>query len=181
MKLQEFISKKITINIITTGGTIEKSYDESDGSLSNRASIIRAKLISKLRLPYTDLNFHPLLAKDSLYMDDNDRQILLEFINTLAVLHHPILVLHGTDTMEISAQFCFERIGNPKVPIIFTGAMRPLGFDDTDALQNVTESLILTRVLQPGIYVSFHGNIFPLPMVRKNRALGTFEKYEYEK
>ncbi|HWU44250.1 MAG TPA: hypothetical protein VN132_12455, partial [Bdellovibrio sp.] len=51
--------------IITTGGTIEKTYDEFDGSLQNRGTSIRNRILSKMRLPYTNILVHPLLSKDS--------------------------------------------------------------------------------------------------------------------
>ena len=126
------------IHIITTGGTIEKSYDELDGTLENRASLINKLVVDNLRLPYTELNFHPLLKKDSLHFTDEDRNLLVNFISTLATLGNPIVVLHGTDTMAESASYCFNKIPDARIPIIFTGAMKPLGFLNTDAHQNVT-------------------------------------------
>jgi L-asparaginase len=45
-----------------------------------------------------------------------------------------------------------------QVPIVMTGAMTPLGFEDSDGLQNVTESLLAVRLLAPGIFVAMHGH-----------------------
>ncbi|MGZ3745867.1 MAG: asparaginase, partial [Pseudobdellovibrionaceae bacterium] len=56
--------------IITTGGTIEKTYNEFDGSLENRGTSIKNRILSKMRLPYTNITVFPVLSKDSLYMDD---------------------------------------------------------------------------------------------------------------
>ena len=39
--------------------------------------------------------------------------------------------------------------------------MVPLGFENSDALQNLTESLIAARLLAPGVYVVMHNQIFP--------------------
>ena len=36
-----------------------------------------------------------------------------------------------------------------EVPIVMTGAMAPLGFEGSDALKNLTESLFALRVLPP--------------------------------
>lgn len=79
------------VHIITTGGTIEKSYDELDGTLDNRTSIINKLVVDYLRLPYTELNFHPLLKKDSLHFTDQDRDLLVSFIKTLAGLGNPMM------------------------------------------------------------------------------------------
>jgi L-asparaginase len=60
------------------------------------------------------------------------------------------------------------------VPVILTGAMTPLGFEGSDGLQNLTESLLATQLLGPGVYVVIHGQVFPVARVRKDRELATF-------
>lgn len=164
------------ILIITTGGTIEKTYDEFDGSLENRGTSIKNRILSKLRLPYTNIIVHPVLSKDSLYMDDSDRKLISDTIEADLKLNAPIVILHGTDTMALTANFCFEHIKNITVPVVFTGAMVPMGFDDTDATQNVTEALLSAKLLAPGIYISFHNQIFKVPHVQKNKEKRTFEE-----
>ena len=166
------------IVVITTGGTIEKTYDESDGSLANRESVIKARIMSRLRLPYTGLQVFSVMSKDSLFMTDDDRSLLIQFIKAQLEKNIPIVILHGTDTMAISAERCFQDITDPKVPIVFTGAMKQLGFEDSDALQNVTEALLASKLVSPGIYLSFHGRVFKVPGVKKNRDRGTFEQVE---
>ena len=64
--------------ILTTGGTIEKIYDEFEGSLQNKDTIVKNKILQKLRLPYTDIHLEPIMAKDSLLMDDKDRASILQ-------------------------------------------------------------------------------------------------------
>lgn len=164
------------IIVITTGGTIEKTYDEFDGSLSNRESVIKAKIMSRLRLPYTSLQVFSVMNKDSLFMTDDDRALLLQFIRSQLDKALPIVILHGTDTMAVSAELCAKEISGATVPIVFTGAMKPLGFEDSDALQNVTEALLASKILTPGVYLSFHGRVYNVPGVKKNRERGTFEQ-----
>ena len=169
------LNKKATVRILTTGGTIEKSYCESEGTLKNRASIIRDGLISSLRLPYTNLELESILNKDSLEMDNDDRDQICAAIERTAQLGDPIVILHGTDTMSITADYCYGKLGTPKVPVVFTGAMRPMGFIDSDARQNVTEALLTARLVDPGFYIAFHNRVFPIPGARKNLESGTFE------
>jgi L-asparaginase len=164
------------ILIITTGGTIEKTYDEFDGSLENRGASIKNRILSKMRLAYTNINVLPLMSKDSLYMDDNDRKLICETIQEQLQNNTPIVILHGTDTMALTASYCFQRIQGLNVPVVFTGAMIPMGFDDTDATQNVTEALLAAKLLHAGIYISFHNQIFKVPHVQKNKLKRTFEE-----
>jgi len=163
--------------IITTGGTIEKTYNEFDGSLENRGTSIKNRILSKMRLPYTNIIVHPLLSKDSLYMTDEDRKLIATTIKDQMQKGCPIVILHGTDTMSVTAEHCHNVLGTPKVPVVFTGAMIPMGFEDSDAAQNVTEALLAAKLMKPGFYISFHNQVFTVPHVRKNKEKGTFESF----
>ena len=163
------------ITILTTGGTIDKSYDESDGSLKNRSSMIEDTINRALRLPYTKIDVIPVMSKDSLDMSNQDREMLVNALLQQIPLGNPLIVIHGTDTMTDSADYCSHQIKSPSVPVIFTGAMSPLRLRDSDALQNVTEALLAAKLLPIGIYICFHNQIFPVPGTRKNKQKGTFE------
>lgn len=166
------------IIVLTTGGTIEKTYDELEGSLSNRETIIRHRIEDGLRLPYTKIEVRSLMAMDSLDMTEENRVEILDAIKDCAKKDQcPIVVLHGTDTMQQTAELVESSWSGPNVPVVFTGAMRPLGFVDTDAVQNVIEAMILSKVLGPGVYISFHSRLFHVPGVRKNKQNGTFEAF----
>lgn len=165
------------IHIITTGGTIEKTYDETDGTLFNRETVIKKRLNEKIRLPYTEILISSLMAMDSLEMKDEQRAEISKKISELAEQGHPIVVLHGTDTMQHSAEYVYDHLKDIKVPVVFTGAMKPLGFEDSDAVQNVTEALICAQLIKAGIYISFHNRLYSVPGVRKNKKLGSFEAF----
>ena len=165
------------ILILTTGGTIEKTYDETDGTLFNRETIIKNKINEKIRLPYTLIEVKSLMAKDSLDMDDQDRGIILQAIERFAAYGNPIVVLHGTDTMQLTAELVQKKVLDLKVPVVFTGAMKPLGFEDSDAIQNVSEAMYACFIAPAGVYISFHNRLFPVPGVRKNKEKRTFEVF----
>lgn len=164
--------------VMTTGGTIEKSYDEFDGSLANRESQIKERILKRLRLPYTKISVFSLMAKDSLHMTDYDRTLILKTIETHLPKKKPIVILHGTDTMAKTARLVHEKLNEKlETAIVFTGAMKPMGFEDSDASQNVTEALLAAKVMKPGVYISFHNRVFELPNVRKNKEKRTFEAF----
>ena len=52
--------------------------------------------------------------------------------------------------------------------------MTPLGFEGSDGLQNLTESLLAARLLNLGVSVVIHGKVFPVDQVRKDKELGKF-------
>ena len=163
------------ITILTTGGTIEKTYDEVEGSLLNRETVIKNRIEANLRLPYVKLEVKSLMSKDSLDMDDQDRGIIHKAILRFAQYGDPIVVLHGTDTMQQTAELVQKEMPACEIPIIFTGAMKPLGFIDSDAIQNVTEAIFAAQIVRAGVYISFHNRLFSVPGVKKNKGKRTFE------
>lgn len=167
---------KSKVIVLSTGGTIEKTYSEIDGSLENRQSNFQ-RLINRLRLPYMEVEIHEVMNKDSLEMDDNDRQEICNQIEFFMERKHPIIVVHGTDTMSHTMQYCANTLQSPDVPVIFTGAMRPQELEGSDALQNVTESLLAAKMLTPGYFIVFHNEIFDSMNVRKNPKKATFETF----
>lgn len=168
-------NNKEKVIIISTGGTIEKTYNEFDGSLGNRESEVKKRILERLRLPYTEIEVFSIIAKDSLHFTEYDRTIMVKTIEQQLNKNYPIVVLHGTDTMAKSAERISKDIPNPPCPIVFTGAMVPMGFEDSDARQNVTEAMLASKILSPGVYISFHNKVFTVPGVRKNPRLRTFE------
>jgi L-asparaginase len=139
-----------TIYILTTGGTIEKAYSEQTGSVANLESKIDGYL-QLLRLPDSEINIVPLMNKDSLEITDADRVLLLGMVRAILTERAPIVITHGTDTMVQSGRYLERALPVLQVPIVMTGAMTPLGFEGSDGLQNLTESLVAVRLLTPGI------------------------------
>lgn len=160
--------------VFSTGGTIEKSYNELEGSLKNRESTFKELLLKHLRLPHTKVALREIMAKDSLDMDEEDREVICRQVEGHFGHDQPIIVLHGTDTMEITAKYCFEHSPNPPVPVVFTGAMKPMGFIDSDGPQNIIESFMACQLAQPGYYICFHNHLFEVPHVTKSKQKGTF-------
>ena len=178
MKKMFDVSKNREIVLITTGGTIEKCYDEGAGTLENRESLMKKVIFDRLRLPGVKLRILPLLNKDSLQITPEERDFIVKKIRRWASSEVSVVVLHGTDTMTKTAEEYVRSCPAPPSPVVFTGAMRPLGFEGSDAIQNIAEALLAVRLLEPGVYVSFHNRVFPVPGAVKNYTLKTFEMKE---
>ena len=155
------------IHLITTGGTLEKMYSEQRGSVENVESKVEHYL-ERLRLPDLEIDTTRLMNKDSLEMTDADRALVLDAVR--ARLDAPIVITHGTDTMVDTGLYLQAALEGLRFPIVMTGAMTPLGFESSDGLQNLTESLFAARVLAPGIYIVMHNQAFPVDRVRKDRS-----------
>ena len=163
----------LKITVITTGGTIEKVYSEQTSSVENLDNQID-RYLGRLRLPDCDVHVAPLMNKDSLEMTEADRSAILGLIEQRLSECSAIVITHGTDTMVQTGRYLQEALPELEVPIVLTGAMTPLGFEGSDGLQNLTESLFAVRILGPGIYVVMHNQAFPIDRVRKDRESSRF-------
>lgn len=167
------------IHLVSTGGTIEKTYDERAGALSNVRSVVPL-MLRRLRLEDTRITTLSLLSKDSLDLTDNDRRRILETVRLLSSSEDcdGVVILHGTDTLCVTGELLHEKLGTPHCPVVLTGAMRPYEMKRSDALQNLNEAIFATAMLPPGVYVAAHGRALRFPGVVKDHARGTFVRRE---
>ncbi|MBZ0172905.1 MAG: asparaginase [Phycisphaerales bacterium] len=169
------------VTLISTGGTIEKTYDERTGTLMNRVSIVD-RMLEALRLEDLTINTLELFSKDSLDITDDDRDRILQMVRVMLRDTSPqrggIVILHGTDTLSVTGELLCRELKSLTAPIVLTGAMRPYEMKSSDALQNLTEAVFAAGVLDPGVYVVAHGRALAFPGVVKDAARGTFVKQE---
>ncbi|HEY0483786.1 MAG TPA: asparaginase domain-containing protein [Kofleriaceae bacterium] len=169
------IQTKRSIALISTGGTIEKTYDELRGVLSNQVSILDIMLAS-LELRGISVDRVALMNKDSLEMSPEDHTLIAQTAARLAGSHDGVVVVHGTDRLAVSGDRLVELVGTPAAPVVFTGAMRPWELRSTDALQNLTEALLAVQLVAPGVYVAMHNQVLRFPGVVKDPERRTFVK-----
>jgi L-asparaginase len=84
------------------------------------------------------------------------------------------VITHGTDTLTETGMLLKRSLPDLSVPIVLTGAMTPLGFEGSDGLQNLTESLLAARILSTGVWLVMHNEVFPIDRVRKDRERARF-------
>jgi len=161
------------IAVITTGGTIAKTYDQRKAVLRNADPVVK-RLVRSLRLEETKVSFKELMQKDSLDLSPHDRARIVETVRSTARRSNAVVVIHGTDTLSETGEALLAAMPAPAVPIVLTGAMVPFVVAGSDGLQNVTEALFACRLLAPGIYAVFHGRALSFPGVVKDRETLTF-------
>ena len=144
------------IKIFTTGGTIDKVYSEERGTLNFSFG---KSAVSEIGENLVNLNFEfdveGLMAKDSLEMTDDDRQLIKKACEETA--EDKILITHGTDTMIATAKV-LSTISNKA--IVLTGAAQPFRFRESDAEFNVGVAIGALNVLNNGVYVAMNGRVY---------------------
>lgn len=156
------------LQIFTTGGTLDKVYFDALSEFQIGEPMV-AELLQQAQVSF-DYAIESLLKKDSLELDDADRQLIHGKVAACATQH--ILITHGTDTMTVTAAALADI--EDKV-IVLTGAMQPARFRDSDALFNLGLAIGALNTCQPGVYIAMSGKVFAADGVTKNRLAGRFE------
>jgi L-asparaginase len=161
------------IALISTGGTIEKTYDELSGVLDNKIAVLDV-MLAQLELRGIDLHRVRLMNKDSLEMTDADHTFIADTAIRFADEMDGVVIVHGTDRLAQTGERILERCPSLGAPIVLTGAIRPYALRSTDALQNLTEAFLAVQLVGPGVYVTMHNQLLAFPGVVKDPELGTF-------
>lgn len=159
------------IKLFITGGTIDKSYNMNNGELHFVDSQIPA-MLAEARCR-ADVELDKILLKDSLDMDDADRENIL--LHCQQCKETNIIITHGTDTMVPTAQVLAQSITDKT--IVLTGAMIPYVFKNSDSVFNLGCAMAAVQTLPAGIYIAMNGRIFNADNVVKNRDEGVFETH----
>lgn len=159
------------LHILTTGGTIDKLYydDASDYQVGEPEI---ARILTEMNVAF-EWRVDALMRKDSLHMDDGDRQRVREAV--AASPHRHVLITHGTDSMVATARVLADV--EDKV-MVLTGALNPARFIGSDAVFNIGCAVGAVQTLQPGAWIAMNGRVWDPATVRKNRAANRFEAAE---
>ena len=156
--------------IISTGGTFNKVYEALDGSLPIDT---KAKALDDIASHWLcHFKIVTIIGKDSLDINEEDRKRLTKYIKKAK--EEKILIIHGTDTMNITAQY----FDNAKInkQVILTGAMQPYSINPIEATANFASAYgFLLGLEKQGIYIAMHSLIQEHKNIQKNKKKGYFE------
>jgi len=163
------MSSRKKILIIDTGGTFNKIYNPLNGDLEvdKQAKALR-DIAQKWLCDFEILN---IIGKDSLEITNHDR---LELLSTLhQAKYHSILIVHGTDTMDITAEYLAD--AELEKTIVLTGAMVPYSIDPTEATANLASAYgYISALEKEGVFIAMNGVMDSYEKVKKNRKKGKF-------
>lgn len=157
------------LKIFATGGTFDKIYNESDGSLIFRETHLN-KILDECKSK-VDIGIETIMLIDSLYMADSHRQEILNRCKSCQ--EDKIVITHGTDTMVETAKLLGKDIKDKT--IVLTGSMIPYSFVKSDAHFNLGCAIAFVQFLPKGVYIAMHGKIFNYDKVKKNKQNNEFE------
>ncbi len=160
----------MTIKLLLTGGTLDKSYNEIDEILEHTTSHIDEML--KVSRHSCDIKVEEVFLKDSRHMTQEDRDRIAEACK--GAEEDRILITHGTTAMTATAQTLVDAGLNSKT-IVLTGAMVPFSLGvKSDAMFNLGSALAFVQLLPPGVYIAMNGRYFVADQARKDETNGVF-------
>lgn len=158
------------IKLFAMGGTIDKVVLAGDKMNYTVGSPQAERILAGSNLT-VKISIESVVKKDSLTLTDQDRAILKDKI--ISEQCNRIIITHGTDTIPDTARYLKDI---SEKTIVFTGAMLPARFFDSDATFNLGSAVIAAQTLPPGLYLTMHGKIMnPLKAV-KNSSLAQYSE-----
>jgi len=159
------------ITFIQTGGTIDKDYPKSTKGWAFEIDTPAVERILPKLNPTFEYEILSVLKKDSMEINLEDRQQLLQACIDCDA--DKIIITHGTDTMGETASF-LETVSDKT--IVITGAMRPERFSNSDADLNLGMAIASVQSLEEGVYICMNGNVIRSTELDRNMDTGQYLK-----
>lgn len=146
--------------ILLTGGTlmmrptVAKTGSSALG-LDDRTSDLLAELPMLAKIAQVETR--ELFAMDSGDMHPRDWLRLARHVHAAIEegTHDGIVIVHGTDTMAYTASALALLLGEVPIPVVLTGAQRPLSEARTDARENLIDAVLVATMDVPEVSVVF--------------------------
>ena len=156
------------LEILTTGGTIDKVYFDKKSNYEVGDPFVE-ELLRKMNVNIS-FKVKSLMKIDSLDMTDIHREEILNYLKNSTA--NNFLITHGTDSIVETAIY-LKKISDKT--IVLTGSLKPAIFIDNDAIFNVGSALTSAQILKNGVYIVINGQVFNPDNVRKNLEKNIFE------
>jgi L-asparaginase len=156
------------LQIFTTGGTVDKVYFDALSEYQIGDPVVGG-ILESMNVGF-EFCVEELMRLDSLDMTDQHRHSIQQRVSESDAEY--ILIMHGTDGMVETAGWLADIVAKK---IIFTGAMQPAAFSDTDAVFNIGCAVGALQMVEDGVYIVMNGQVFAADQVVKNRAAHRFE------
>ena len=159
------------IKILTTGGTIG-GYEYAHEADIPKITEISIEDFLKVANVSVEYSIQTILKKDSRFITEKDRQLIIETIYNEE--ENKILITHGTYTMVETAIY-IGRQGINKT-IVLVGSFILGTLNETDAPSNLKFAIDSLMRLPVGVYIAMNEQVFDWNNVKKNSETNKFER-----
>lgn len=181
------LQNKSKILVLYTGGTFGMQKHPVKKSLYHLSTLSSKKLKKNLfenipelkKIAQCDVKI--IFNRDSSHMGPEQWITLAKVIRKNWSKYSGVVVLHGTDTLSYTASALSYLLPKPKVPVVLTGAQRPLSEVRSDARQNFISSIeIVSKAPRPfgnEVMVFFH-DVLLLGTKARKKSITSFDAFE---
>jgi L-asparaginase len=163
--------------VLYTGGTIAMQVDAAGavGLTKTPPDLVHA--VPELLL-VAHIETRVLFHRDSADLRPEDWIVLARAIHQALSVDSAesridgIVVAHGTDTLAYGASFVAFLLGPLPVPVVFTGAQRPLTEVRSDARGNLVDAVIAATLPVAEVCIAFDSKVFRAVRASKLDAAG---------
>jgi L-asparaginase len=174
------------ILFIQTGGTIDKDYPKTTngwGFEIGEPAFLR--LLEERLSPSFEYEVRTVCKKDSTEITSSDRSNIAHEISRIrhGKEFDGVVITHGTDTMAETAfgLYCWlaKNFSDRKVPIVFTGSMRPERFSNSDADCNLGMAIAAVQTVPSNfVGICMHGLVLSHDVIDRDPKTGKFFRAE---
>ncbi len=162
------------VHIITTGGTIDKTYNPNTEAFDFSGPSVIERLLEDAGA-CEGVSIDHFMRIDSRFMDDEHRANLVGAVRSSGAKR--LVITHGTSTMPETARYFLnhaQRLSSMRT-IVLTGAMKPAQLaGESDARFNLGSALTAARLSPAGVYVAMNGVVHNGGNVQKDVENGIF-------
>jgi len=145
------MSKKTSVLLIYTGGTIGMMQDVLSGELKPFDFKSLTKQIPELTK--FDIDLSSISFKNPIDSSNMHPQVwieLAEIIQKNYNKHDGFVILHGSDTMSFTASALSFMLENLDKPVVLTGSQLPIGIIRTDGKENLITAIEIAGAKEKG-------------------------------
>jgi len=149
--MEKKISKKSSVLLIYTGGTIGMMQDARSGELK---PFDFKSLTSQIpELNKFDINLSSKAFKKPLDSSNMHPDVWIELVRIIEKNYEKFdgfVILHGSDTMSFTASALSFMLENLNKPVVLTGSQLPIGLIRTDGKENLITAIEIAAAREKG-------------------------------
>jgi len=145
------------ILLLATGGTIA-SIESEEGLVPGLSANELMHYIQDTSFN-VDVTYQILMNRDSTNMQPEHWAQIAEAVATNYEKYDGFVITHGTDTLGFTSAALSYMLQGLQKPVVVTGSQVPISFKKTDAIKNLSDSLLFACENVGGVFVVFDGRV----------------------
>ena len=162
----------MTVHVVATGGTISSHFTPNSDGGGEWSNLTGRQLLDEQG--FTDVVVHDVASGPSSNLSITDMVAIAEHVRgCFDGGATGVVVVHGTDTLDLSAYVTHLLLGGSRVlgPVVFTGSMRVHSDPEPDGPANLRDAVaVASSPIVSGVVACLNGVVHDAPYLNKRTA-----------